>query len=89
MNVKARWPCSFSMMTLVPITSAGIRSGVNWMRLNLRFSAEASVRIRAVLPSPGTPSSNACPPTKRQVSTPSMISSCPTMALLTSAFTPR
>ena len=27
------------MMTLVPITSAGIRSGVNWMRLNFRFSA--------------------------------------------------
>ena len=41
------------MMTLVPMMSAGIRSGVNWMRLNFRCSASASARISAVLPRPG------------------------------------
>ena len=28
----------FSSITSVPVMSAGIRSGVNWMRLKLRFS---------------------------------------------------
>ena len=41
------------MITLVPITSAGIRSGVNWMRLNFSDSACGQRRIRAVLPEPG------------------------------------
>ncbi len=43
----------------VPMMSAGIRSGVNWMRLNSRSSASASVRTSSVLPRPGTPSSSA------------------------------
>jgi outer membrane protein len=57
-----------------------IRSGVNWMREKSRCRAWASVRTRSVLPMPGTPSSRACPPTKRQVSTASTISSWPTTA---------
>ena len=42
-------------MMFVPMMSAGIRSGVNWMRLNFRSSTCASVRTRSVLPRPGTP----------------------------------
>ena len=34
-NRNSRWPVErFSSMTSVPVMSAGIRSGVNWMRLN-------------------------------------------------------
>jgi hypothetical protein len=32
-----------SSITSVPVMSEGIRSGVNWMRLKLRFSASARV----------------------------------------------
>ena len=42
-----------SSMTVVPMMSAGIRSGVNWMRENSRPSASASVRTSIVLPRPG------------------------------------
>ena len=34
-NLKTRWPSS-SMRMLVPVMSAGIRSGVNWMRLKVQ-----------------------------------------------------
>ncbi len=46
---------------LVPVISAGIRSGVNWIRANDRSSACASVRTSRVLPRPGTPSSKHMP----------------------------
>jgi len=59
--------------------SAGMRSGVNWMRLNVRSSAAASVRTSNVLPMPGTPSSSPCPPASRQVSTSSMAAFWPTI----------
>ena len=42
-----------STIRLVPRMSAGIRSGVNWMRENDRSSASASVRTSSVLPRPG------------------------------------
>ena len=45
-------------MMFVPMMSAGIRSGVNWMRLKSSESASARVRTSNVLPSPGTPSSS-------------------------------
>ncbi len=48
-------------MTSVPVMSDGIRSGVNWMRLNVSASVSASVRISSVLASPGTPTSRQCP----------------------------
>jgi hypothetical protein len=70
-----------STMMLVPMMSAGIRSGVNWIRENSRLTAWASERTRYVFPNPGTPSSSTLPPTNSAVSTPSTISSCPTMAL--------
>ena len=56
----------FSSMTSVPVMSAGIRSGVNWMRLNDRFSVRASVLIISVLARPGTPSSRQCPRLNRR-----------------------
>ncbi len=45
---------SSSMMS-VPVTSVGIRSGVNWMRLNVSPSAIASVRTSSVFAVPGMP----------------------------------
>ena len=49
-------------MIMLPTMSAGMRSGVNWMREYLSCSARASVRSSVVLPSPGTPSSSTWPP---------------------------
>jgi len=47
--------------------SEGIRSGVNWMRLNLRWIACASVLISSVFASPGTPRRRQWPPAKKAV----------------------
>ena len=41
--------------------SAGIRSGVNWMRWNDRFSVSASVEISSVFARPGTPTNSVWP----------------------------
>ena len=40
----------------MPVMSAGIRSGVNWIRLNRQSMTSAMVRTSIVLPRPGTPS---------------------------------
>ena len=66
-NLKIRWPSS-SMRMLVPVMSAGIRSGVNWMRLKVQSMTSAIVRTSIVLPSPGTPSSRTCEFASRPVS---------------------
>ena len=50
-----------SSRTSVPVMSLGIRSGVNWMRWNDRFSVSASVEINSVLASPGTPTNSVWP----------------------------
>ena len=68
----------------VPVISDGIRSGVNWMRLNDKSSASASDRISSVLASPGTPVSNACSPQNNARITSSITASCPTIAFLSS-----
>ncbi len=68
-----------SSMTVVPRMSAGIRSGVNWMRENVSESVSASVRTSIVLPRPGTPSRSAWPPASMHVSTPSTTSALPTI----------
>ena len=39
----------------VPVMSIGIRSGVNWMRLNFSDIVSASLLTSSVLASPGTP----------------------------------
>ena len=61
--------------------SAGIKSGVNWMRLNDRFSVSARVRTINVLASPGTPCSRQCPPANMPMSSCSITRFCPTMTL--------
>ena len=45
--------CRVSCRISVPVMSAGIRSGVNWMRLKLRCKISASVRTMSVLARPG------------------------------------
>ena len=52
---KTREPPS-SMRMLVPVMSAGIRSGVNCTRLKVQSMTSAIVRTSIVLPRPGTPS---------------------------------
>ena len=54
---KRKPPCA-GWKTLVPVTSAGIRSGVNWMRLYVPPNTVASVRASIVLATPGGPSSS-------------------------------
>ena len=68
MNRISRRPVArSSSMTSVPMMSDGIRSGVNWMRLNLRWTACASVLISSVFARPGTPRSRQWPPAKNTV----------------------
>ena len=64
-------------MMSVPVMSLGIRSGVNWTRLNERWSASATVWTISVLASPGTPMSRAWPPLRMAVRMPSTTSSWP------------
>ena len=45
----------------MPVMSIGIRSGVNWMRLNFSDIVSASLLTSSVLASPGTPISSAWP----------------------------
>ena len=41
---------------MLPTMSAGMRSGVNWIRESFSSMARPRVRSKVVLPSPGTPS---------------------------------
>ena len=67
--------------------SAGIRSGVNWMRLKRRSSDRASVFTSSVLASPGTPCSSPCPPASSAISTCSTTSCWPMITRRTAAST--
>ena len=84
-NCSSWPPPSLSTSTDVPRTSAGIMSGVNWIRLKLSFRASPSEETSMVFPSPGTPSSSTWPPARSAVSTPSITSAWPTMRRETSA----
>ena len=64
--------------------SAGIKSGVNWMRLKLRCNTWATVAINSVLARPGTPVIIECPPVSIEIMTWSTTSFWPTMILRTS-----
>ena len=66
--------------------SAGIRSGVNWMRLNDSDRIRASVEIIRVFASPGTPISRQWPRQNRAMNSSSTTLSWPTMILWTSSF---
>ena len=61
--------------------SIGIKSGVNWMRLNLSDIVSASLLTINVLASPGTPIKGAWPRANRQIDSRSMTSRWPTMTL--------
>src|SRR6478672_816219 len=71
-------------MTSVPVTSDGMRSGVNWMREKVRCSARDNVEMSSVLASPGTPTSRQFPPANRAMSDCSTMSSLPTITLRSS-----
>ncbi|HXD72694.1 MAG TPA: hypothetical protein VN628_03115 [Vicinamibacterales bacterium] len=68
-----------SWMMSVPVMSLGIRSGVNWMRLNFRSRTFASVLMSSVFARPGTPTIRLLPPTNRVSSTSSITSAWPTI----------
>ena len=68
-------------MMSVPVMSDGIRSGVNWMRVNFSSSTCASVWMSSVLARPGTPTIRLLPPTNSVCSTSSMTSAWPMMRL--------
>ena len=81
-NRNARLPVAWSSsMISVPVMSLGIRSGVNWMRLNFRCRARASVATVKVLARPGTPMVRQWPRAKRQISISSIICSWPMITL--------
>ena len=58
----------------VPVMSIGIRSGVNWMRLNFSDIVSASLLTSSVLARPGTPISSAWPRANRQIASRSITS---------------
>ena len=72
-------------MISVPVMSEGIRSGVNWMRLNSRSMAWAMVRTISVLARPGTPIIRQWPRANRAISSSSTTCSWPTMTLAISS----
>src|ERR1051325_8642278 len=69
---------------MVPTTSAGSRSGVNWMREKLMRRHSATVRTASVFARPGTPSSRMCPPVSSPIISRSTMTSWPTTRLATS-----
>src|SRR5882724_461488 len=84
-RVSANW-LVWKLNRLVPRTSPGIRSGVNWMRPNFSERAAAKVRASRVLATPGTPSSRTCPSDSRLTSNNSMAASCPITTLRSCCF---
>ena len=75
----------FGSYSVCPVTSAGIRSGVNCMRPKVPEMVRASARTSSVLPRPGTPSTSTWPPASSAHSTWSTTSAWPTSALPISA----
>src|SRR5580693_794214 len=64
--------------------SAGSRSGVNWMRRNVRANAAATALTASVLASPGTPSTRTWPSVRSPMRRPSIRRAWPTMIFPTS-----
>ena len=65
-----------------PVTSDGMRSGVNWIRAKRMLSTCANERAASVLASPGKSSSSTCPSARKPSSTSSSDSRLPTTASL-------
>ena len=72
-----------------PVTSEGMRSGVNWTRFKSRSRAAASVLTISVLATPGTPSSSTWPRASSAATRPDSVPSWPTTTLATSSRTTR
>ena len=68
----------------MPVMSAGIRSGVNWIRWNRRWKTWAIVRTSRVLASPGAPVIRQWPPAKRLMRSWWVASRWPTITLASS-----
>src|SRR4029077_10735041 len=68
-----------------PVTSDGIRSGVNCTREKSASSAAASVFTSNVLATPGTPSSSTWPRTSSAATRPDSVPSWPTTTFPTSS----
>ena len=82
---KLRRPRSPSSNTFVPVMSEGIRSGVNWIRLNWMSRMRASVLTINVLASPGTPTSRQWPRVKTAANICSITSVWPTITFCNSS----
>ena len=78
-------PPSPSSTTSEPTTSAGNRSGVNWMRLKSTCRISATVLISSVFAKPGTPVTRTWPPPNRAISNSSIIDSWPMITFFISA----
>ena len=88
MNRNSRCLVAWSSYRIsVPVMSDGMRSGVNWMRLNLRWRISASVLTSRVLARPGTPRNRQCPRENRATSKSSITASCPMITLWISRVT--
>ena len=85
----SRNSCVLRSKMLVPVTSAGIRSGVNWMRWKSPATARASAFTNRVFPMPGTPSMSACPPASSVTSARLIASPWPTITRLNASRTRR
>ena len=84
---KVSSPACLLSITIEPVMSPGIRSGVNCTRLVSTDSAAARVRTSSVFAVPGTPSISTWPSHSSATSRPETAASCPTTALPTSVRT--
>ena len=73
-------------IALTPVSSAGVVSGVNWMRLKVAPSMCAVARASSVFALPGGPSSSTCPRASAATSSSSTARSCPMTTFAISAF---
>ena len=79
-KTRVRFPVArSSSMISVPVISAGIKSGVNWIRLKSRCRTCATVEISSVFARPGTPVMMEWPPVSIEIITWSTTSFWPTM----------
>src|SRR5690606_36510478 len=80
-------PPSTPSSTSWPVTSEGMRSGVNWTRLASRSSAAANALTTSGLATPGTPSSSTWPRASSAATRPDSVPSWPTTTSATSSRT--
>src|SRR5208283_1265526 len=83
-KIGPRWGLKspdFGWKTMVPTTSLGSRSGVNWIRSNWTPSDDANDLTSKVLARPGIPSRSTWPPASRDTRSRSMTASWPMTAL--------